>query len=356
MRLNYGVAEARFRAALDLARSGRELPIEWLEHTRRIGESPSKTFVAMLGTALLAKATDASVDPFALKVRDYTNAYSARSLCKDVLVPAAVKAGISLGTTGREPLNNQPFFRYERVSQDMAVLGPARPFLNYLLSCLRELEELPEDASLLALAAFLRVRLQQPVALGPRQEGTPVIGLAGLVEVMAAFVARDPEGGRRGQAFVAACLDLVFPDVRTRRINDPSRHWPGDVVVFSIETITLASEVKQRPATDTEILQFVEGLGRRGVERALVVALDPKQPSLAIEDLRQVAWDRHQVHLMVFEDPRELLLAALTWSADSLRLTLSRFPSLVARRLEELEVSAGGIAEWSAIFETPEVE
>lgn len=350
IRLDYDLARRRFAEAVDLARSDADLPLEWLEHTRKIGQGPSKTFVAMLGTALLAKATDARVDPFSLKVRDYPYTYSARALCKDVLVPASVRAGVSLGTTGREPLNNQPFFRHERVGPEMVVIGRARPYLDYLASCLGELEQMDGASSVVALAAFVRIRSQEAPGLLTLELGTRVLGLSGLVQAMAEFVSADPEGGRRGQAFVAAALDLVFPEVRTRRVNDPSRRSPGDVVVVAAGTLTLAAEVKQRPATETEILQFVERLSRDGVERGLVAALDPRQPPLPVSDLRALAWERHQVHLMIFEDPRDLLLAAFTWSSEPLGEALMRFPQLVASRLQELEVSPKGIEDWLAIF------
>src|SRR5262245_27759407 len=110
IQLDYGISRARFRKAIELAQSNNPLPQAWLERAKKVGEFPSRTFIAKLGTALLAKATEPRVDPFALKVRDLPTAYSARSLCKDVLVPCAVDAGIHIGTTGREPLNNQPFF------------------------------------------------------------------------------------------------------------------------------------------------------------------------------------------------------------------------------------------------------
>ena len=115
--------------------------------------------------------------------------------------------------------------------------------------------------------------------------------------------------------------------------------------------VTLAAEVKQRPASETEILQFVEKLGRSGIGRGLVAALDPKQAPLPVSELQQAAWERHQVHLMVFHDPRDLLLAAFTWSPLSLGAALMRFPGLVVSRLGELEVSPDGLAEWAAIFE-----
>ena len=102
IRLDSTQARRQFDEALELARSGRELPAHWLERTRKVGQSPNRTFVAMLGTALLAKATDAQVDAFSLKTRDSPRAYSARSLCKDVLMPAAT-ARINMSATGREP-------------------------------------------------------------------------------------------------------------------------------------------------------------------------------------------------------------------------------------------------------------
>src|SRR5690349_11063809 len=132
IRLDYRLASDRFRAAHALARSTSDLPAEWITRTRKVGIAPSKTFTAMLGTALLAKATDPAVDPFALKARDIPNAYSARSLCKDVLVPLSVRANVNLGSTGREPLNNQPFFRHERVGPDMKVHTKTQPHLDYL--------------------------------------------------------------------------------------------------------------------------------------------------------------------------------------------------------------------------------
>ena len=140
--LDYNVARERFEEALKRAKSKADVPQQWQDRTRKVGESPSKTFIAMLGTALLAKATDDRVDPFALKTRAFPTAYSARSLCKDVLVPCAVEAGIHLGTTGREPLNNQPFFRHERVGPDMAVRPSARPHLLYLCEALESAKSL----------------------------------------------------------------------------------------------------------------------------------------------------------------------------------------------------------------------
>src|SRR5690606_17545411 len=76
-----------------------------------------RTHVAFVGTAMLAKSMDADADLYAIKpahASDNKNSYSARTLCHSVLVPLAAELGIHLGVTGREPLNNQPYFRMTR--------------------------------------------------------------------------------------------------------------------------------------------------------------------------------------------------------------------------------------------------
>jgi len=351
IKLDTNVSRERFLQALALARSNLALPSEWVERTQKVGQSPSKTFIAMLGTALLAKATDSRVDPFALKTRNHRSAYSARSLCKDVLVPCAVEAGIHLGTTGREPLNNQPFFRHERVGPDMTVRPSTRPHLDYLCDSLAAMKNLDERNAVEALGAFLRVRIDA----GTHQAAPLVIaralGVPQLADATTGFITSDPENGKRGQALVAACLDLIFEDVRTTRVYDPSRHWPGDVVAFADEVIILAVEVKQRPANNTEILQFAERCAQMGVYRGIAALLDPSQTPLDSDEVRQDAWRRHRVHLSILEGATDLLHAALTWTTRSLDVALDELPQLMAERLQELEVSAEGIAAWAALFE-----
>ena len=350
IQLDADISRERFEKALALARSDASLPVEWVERAHKVGQSPSKTFIAMLGTALLAKATDSRVDPFALKTRKHRSAYSARSLCKDVLVPCAVEAGVHLGTTGREPLNNQPFFRHERVGPDMTVRPSVRPHLDYLCESLGAMKSLDEKQAVRAFAAFLRVRLEE----GPRRAAPLIIeravGVPELAESISRFISSDPENGKRGQALVAACLDLIFEDVETTRVYDPSRHWPGDVVALTEDTITLAVEVKQRPASDTELLQFAERCGQMGVHRAIAATLDPDQSPLYVDELRQEAWRRHGVHLSILEDASDLVHAALTWTSKQLSEALADLPQLMATRLEEVEVSPEGLDAWAALF------
>lgn len=350
IRLDLRFGRERFEAALALARGGTPLPQEWIDRAREIGSGPSKTFIPMLGTVLLAKATDARIDPFALKARKHRSGYSARSFCKDVLVPAAVSARVNLGTTGREPLNNQPFLRSERISRNMDVLSAARPQLDQLCEALEAIRTLDETEALKAFAAFLLVRIED----GPRPASPldvdHVAGVPELIDSISRFISVNPESGKRGQALVAACLDLIYSDVKTTRVFDPSRHWPGDVVALAGAAVALAVEVKQRPASPTEVLQFVERCAVMGVQRAIVAALSQASAPLNEDELQEDAWRQYGVHLSILGDVGALVRAALTWTAKTLEEARAELPQRMVARLRDVEASPEALEAWAALF------
>jgi hypothetical protein len=99
----------RFGEAVALALAENwTLPAEWIERAEKVSAAKNMTFTPVLGTALLAKATDDSIDALSLREDAGHKGYSARSLAKEVLVPCCVRAGIDLRNKGAEPLNNQP--------------------------------------------------------------------------------------------------------------------------------------------------------------------------------------------------------------------------------------------------------
>jgi hypothetical protein len=108
-----------------------------VEHLSQLCEQKgaSKTHIAFLGTAMLAKAVDQQADLFAVKpehAQGNANAFSARSLAEKVLVPVAAEFGVSLGVTGREPLNNQPYFRMTRLDDGTPVRkGPNQALITW---------------------------------------------------------------------------------------------------------------------------------------------------------------------------------------------------------------------------------
>ncbi len=165
-----------------------------------------------------------------------------------------------------------------------------------------------------------------------------------------AFVWIDTEGGRRGQALVAAAFDLVFDDVRTGRVNDPSVTWPGDVVALDAAGATLSAEVKQRPTSDTEILQFAARLGRDGIGRGVVVVLHPSARDLDPSGLRLAERKAYGVEMSLIALVADPLGQVFLWTSLALPVALREFPRRMLVRLQDLESSADGQAEWASHF------
>lgn len=249
VRIDQDDAYAVLEEAIAVAQSDARVPARWLEMAKEVAAGPSRTFTAALGTALLAKATEPSIDPLSLKVTGNRRSYSARTLCHGVLVPASREYGFDLGATGREPLNNQPFFRYVRIDQMPRVHPKAREAHRELVRALRQVDRLGKVRAEKALAAYLRTRLE---AARRRQQFDlrgAALGIGDLADAVQSFISEDPEVGRRGQAFVAAAFDLVFDEVLLGRIHDPSRRMPGDVQVMSGAAAVMAAEVRQKPVS-----------------------------------------------------------------------------------------------------------
>jgi hypothetical protein len=327
------------------------LPERWTAWTEEIGSAPSRTFTAALGTALLAKATDARTDPLALKATSDPRAYSARTLCHQVLVPASVEFGFDLGATGREPLNNQPFFRYERIDEMARVHAGARRAHDRLVECLSEVDRLTSSQALTALAAFLRVRTQVAESKATVDLRAVTLRATGLMEAAEEYIAEDPEGGRRGQALVAGVFDLVYGTVRMGRVNDPSRRFPGDVQVLVGTRILLAAEVRQKPVTLEEALQFASSVRAAGGANAVMVALHPGQEPLERPTLLERAEREQGVLMSVIESAEELIANALMWSEQPIDDVLQALPQAIADRLREIEVGARGVSRWQELLD-----
>jgi hypothetical protein len=349
------VHKARARACLERAvaqaESNDPLPERWTAWTKEIGAAPSRTFTAALGTALLAKATDSRIDPLALKATEDPRAYSARTLGHQVLVPASVEFGFDLGATGREPLNNQPFFRYDRIDEMARVHAGARGAHHRLVECLSEVDQLTSSQALDALAAFLRVRTavaESKAAVDLRAVSLSVTRLMDATEV---FIAEDPEGGRRGQALVAGVFDVVYGTVRMGRVNDPSRRFPGDVQILAGTRVLLAAEVRQKPVTLEEVLQFASSVRTAGGGNAVMVALHPDQQPLDRTAVLERAEREHGVLMSVIDSADELIASALMWSEQPINDVLSAIPQAVADRLHEIEVTPAGIRRWRELLD-----
>lgn len=132
--------------------------------------------------------------------------------------------------------------------------------------------------------------------------------------------------------------------MRTKRINDPSRKWPGDVGVFEGSKLVLAVEVKQRPFNEREIIVFAQKLGQHEVMCGVIVELGGQ----GVYDLPRAAEQAHQhygVTLQYANDAGHMLADVAFSSPGRMAQTLSGFPAMLMKRLEDIGVSAARRAE-----------
>ena len=336
-------SSGRLGLALDWARSARPVPEEWVARASEMGASPSVTFVAAMTTAALARATSAQLDVLWLKKTSDPASYSARTLCHAVLVPASDLYGFSLGASGREPLNNQPFFRYDRVDRMDRVHARARHHHRLLVDAIRELNKLDEQDALAVLAAILRTRLATATERAPLNTGE--ISYRRLVDAVERLLLDDAEHGRRAQAVVAAAFDLIFDSVRVERVNSPSRHFPGDVIALLNGVAEVSAEARHKPVKDDDVRRFVRALERAGIGRGMIVAFAPSPALSPREELARWAREEADVALTIHDSVHGLLMDVVGTAPQDLSRLLIRFPERLARRLEELE-SRAGIAVW----------
>ncbi|MGF3052878.1 restriction endonuclease, SacI family [Microbacterium sp. YY-03] len=339
-------AEGVLLDALTVAKTGQPLPIVWTSYSRMVFSLDAMTWTPALVTLLLAKATNQEVDTLSLK-HDEANpfSYSARGLCHGVIVPAAVQHNFTIRNTGREPLNNQPFFRYDRIDKIERTRNPddTAVFLEVATAA----NSLSANDAFDALAAFLREALTRTAAA--RKVSVPTSGLSVSGARIAAqdFLRHDAKDRpQRLQAFAAACVSLMqFSHVRTRRINDPSRDVPGDVQAIVNEKALFAMEVRGKPVSQTELIGFVRECSTAGVHRAVMLVDAAGQKPLNLESAMLEA-NAPEVLTVAFESADQLLQSALLWTNEDIDKSVKTFSENLLRRLQEIEASQGTLEEW----------
>lgn len=329
----------------------------WIKKVERLSEmcedSGIRTHIAFLGMALLAKSVDRRADLYWIKPKHAKGAeyaFSARSFAHGVLVPLSAELGFSLGVTGREPLNNQPYFRMTRLDDGTPVHPAGKPSFDYMLSLIKELQEVPSEAiARNALRAFIAVRSRYQKRYGPAV-GELTVTPRGLLLAIEAFVREDSEGGKRAQAVVAALFDVVVGKERviSDRINDPSRRHPGDVVVIDEETIEKAIEVKDKVATPSDIQLFVRKCIDKGASDAAYVMVARTQPHLD-EAALQVWSAEFGIGLTLFHGWPDLVTQALFWAPPPRQEAAIVVAGRIRERLVGVEAHPESIGKWDEL-------
>lgn len=326
----------------------------WVAHIERLSQmcedGDARTHLAYMGTALLAKSVDARSDlkhPKPKLTPDVPNSFSARSLAHGVLVPIAVDLGIHIGVTGKEPLNNQPYFRMTFVGDDTPVRGSGKPAFDFMVGLLDTLAPLNESQSRNALRAYISVRKRShPIY---REDGRDAhVSPQDLALAISRFVGENSEGGKRAQACVAGLFDVVHgaDRVDSGRINDPSRHYPGDVCVIQDGTTLKAVEVKDKPVAVADVQIFVRKAIRMDATDCAYVLVAQKQQRL--DDERLAAWaGEHGIGLTLFYDWQALVAQALYWSPYPVSTAAKLAAIRIRERLVGVEANPTSVEQWT---------
>lgn len=344
IRIPLAVARRRLEEAFEWATSDRPVPGIWLQFAQQTFQMASKTYTPALGTVLLARATDPSADPLSIKTEYGSTTFSLRTLGHEVLVPAARELGFSIRNTGREPLNNQPFFRYDHMTLIERVRN--KPEHDRFVAGLARLQSASSDEALAALAAFLRVAVDTARRLDDYVLEDGALTVRRVVAAVETFLEDGLDRPRRTQALVAAAFDVTHDDVRSRRINDPSRDYPGDIQAFDDTEPILAAEVRAKSVRATEVDGFVAACRDAEIERAFMVVLWRSHQPLPTKTLRRFALDHFGVLLTIIEDVEDLLLDVLGWADLPLPAALHTFTLSVLTRLKEIEATSQTLARW----------
>jgi len=330
---------------------------EWLPDLEFLAsEQCPKTYLPVLAVMLVARSLRGKeeLDVFAIQQKTSDRGYAASSIARE-LIPFATQVGVDFRTTSTQVMNNQPFTFEERVVPGMAGDRAKRAFAKFYAAAERVQEANSGAAGeLLSLIFFLRRVKAEPASEIFVIDGGRNVLLA-ATEVIADFVRENSEGGKVGQAFVAAVLDLLFPQatVRMGKVNDPSASVPGDVHVGNRQRLWLWSEVKQRPVVTTDVQTFLKSVQSNGGDRAWYFALANQRytQNLNVVQLFKFAAN-NTMELVMYQDPQEVLedvIPKLAGTADDLTAQLmSRF----ARRLDESGVSIALRDDWYEITES----
>lgn len=338
-------------ATRDVARTRAWEPAErWSSVIQQIAKAPAKTYFAALATALVARSLDERIDATALMLNAGPGGYSAATVARE-LVDFASKHNINLRGVGPVPFNNSPFTGKRYVDPGWENVAPAnRLHLAFLHSALQQVNTLsPEDAGKAAALLFAdRINMARPsgpALLVSSNEGPQLFET--LACAAGEFMAQDPENGRRGQAFVAACLSLRYERVESARVNDPSRRYPGDVRGYIGSRIAVHAEVKQKVVASSEVERFAAQVASDDTPIALYAALANNRDTISLDRVESTAATKNHVVLLVYTDPWRLARDAALWSAVPAGELPTRFDAAFIEWLSKMGCRDKTLTEWS---------
>jgi hypothetical protein len=327
----------------------------WKSKVDKLGElcpyRKSSTFIAALGTAILAKTVEIKVDTYCLLDRDGgERSYSARSLADNVWAKHRGYLGIDLGANNANPLNNTPFVGRGRIDQIENVRNK-EGFL-YLRECLDELNKVnTEIIARAALRGFIYSRKQIPKSVfNVGQDSGDYLVIQSLIDIIKSFIQQDSEEGRRAQAVAAGLLAIAFGEenVDVGHVNDPDRNFPLDIAVYidgDKNQIRFAIEVKDKKICGSDILSSVDKAIKYGIQNVLYLAIGPQQKSIDFTRETERARDSN-CRLIIFNTWEEFCKMCLCVTLDTGPSVYGSSYRNIGKKLVEIGVSQKGLTNW----------
>jgi hypothetical protein len=339
-------------------KSGVSDPIfeEWIIRIQRLSQlcpyRKSSTFVAALGTAILAKSVEPGVDVYCLLERDgEENSYSARSLADNVLARHRATLGVDLGANKANPLNNTPFIGKASIRD----IGGVRNKLgfDYLKECLDSLAPYKSvNDARSALRAFLKVRRKNFVAafdVGEMAGDHHV--LPTLEAAIIALLSNGSEEGRVAQAVAAGLLasSSHTSDIEVGHVNDPDRNFPLDIAICQTvegeREVVIAVEVKDKKIGGAEVIQSIEKAVELGVNSVIYLAVAKGQLKQDFVFEYQRARDMG-CNLVIYDDWTDFIRTCIGFSTRSAPEIYSSIYNMIGLYLVELGVTQQGVDCW----------
>jgi hypothetical protein len=168
------------------------------------------------------------------------------------------------------------------------------------------------------------------------------------------FTREYSEGGRRAQAIVAGLLDVFAGTERVEsgRINDPSRHYPGDVCIRSTSDPQVwekAFEVRDKPVSASDVQIFGKKCIDVGVREAAVVMVNEGQQALDRAALE--AWAASfGIGLTLFHGWEAFIEQVLFWSEKPQPIAANLATERIHARLVAVEASEEAVQLWAKLI------
>jgi len=237
-----------------------------------------------------------------------------------------------------------------RLGDNTPVHSKGRAAFYKIIELLNELGHVSTtDKARAALAAFIAERRRyQPRYTDP--EGELILTPSALPTAIATLVQNDSESGRRAQAVVAGLMDAFAGPARVEsgRINDPSRRYPGDVCIRSIDdsdTWEKAIEVRDKPVTLADVQIFGAKCLSMGVRETAVVAVAHRQ--VPLDDTRLSEWAAERgLGITLFMSWKTIVDQVLFWSSSTKLITTRRAAEFIKKRLITVEASPESVELW----------